>query len=255
MHIEPGSMTRRYLIGIDDTDNQFSRGTGFRARHMASLIDSGNLGKVIGITRHQLFVHPDIPYTSHNSSACLEVETDKPEELRSFCKAYLRCECADGSDVGLCIAPADSIASEIIEWGMRAKKEVLKKQEAYDISGKYGIYLEGFLGTRDGVIGSLAAVGLRKSGNDGRFIWLKGQELREFSGIYSVEELTGLSLFDEIKAKDNVLLKPGEKVFVAEWIRPVLVDSKIIIIVEPVFNNNQYEWTIASKEYIKSISN
>lgn len=245
----------RYLIGIDDTDNHFSRGTGFRARHMASLIESGGLGQVIGITRHQLFVHPEIPFTSHNSSACIEIETDSAEELKCFCKSYLKCESAIGSDVGLCMAPADLIPDEIIQWGVRAKKEVLKKQEAFDTAKKHGIYLEGFLGTRDGVIGSLAAVGPRKSGNDGRFIWLKGKELRDFSGIYSVDELKGLSLFDEIKTKDNALPEPREKIFVAEWIRPVLVDSKIIIIVEPVFNNNQYGWTTASKDYIKSISN
>ena len=29
---------------------------------------------VHGISRHQLYVHPDIPYTSHNSSLCLDLD-------------------------------------------------------------------------------------------------------------------------------------------------------------------------------------
>ena len=60
------------LIGIDDTDNLDTRGTGYRARTLAQgLVDAG-LAAVHGITRHQLLVDPRIPYTSHNSSACLQ---------------------------------------------------------------------------------------------------------------------------------------------------------------------------------------
>ena len=66
----------RCLIGIDDTDNLESRGTGFRARQLGGRLAEAGLGKVRGITRHQLFVHPSIPYTSHNSSACLDVDLD-----------------------------------------------------------------------------------------------------------------------------------------------------------------------------------
>lgn len=248
------STLQKYLIGIDDTDNKDSRGTGFRARHLCSLIDEEELGKTLSVTRHQLFFHPDIPYTSQNSSACIEVETDDIEELKVFCKAYLICECADGSDVGLCVAHFDKIPDQIIEWGKRAKKEILTKEEAYEKAKDAGIYLEGFLGTLDGIIGSLAAVGLRKSGDDGRFIWLSGKELRDFSGIYSARELFELSIFDEIVTKDKLSINIDEKINISEWIRPVLSEAKISVIVEPVKNNKDYEWQIAAKEYIKSIS-
>ncbi len=66
----------RLLIGIDDTDNKESRGTGYNSRQLASAIEANGLGRVHGITRHQLFIHPDIPYTSQNSSACLDVDTE-----------------------------------------------------------------------------------------------------------------------------------------------------------------------------------
>lgn len=245
----------KYFVGIDDTDNEISRGTGFRARHLSSLIIEENLGTAISVTRHQLFFHPSVPYTSQNSSACIEVETDNIKELKKFCKAYLKCESAEGSDVGLCIAEIDSIPDSVIDWGKRAKKELLTQKEAIELATEANIYLEGFLGSLDGIIGALAAVGLRQSGNDGRFIWLEGKELRDFSGIYTAKELFELSNFDEIKSKENNFVKQDEKINVDEWIRPVLTNNKITLIVEPSLNNQNYEWQIASKEYIKSISN
>ena len=53
----------RILLGIDDTDNLESRGTGYRARQLARSIEAENLGVLKGITRHQLFFDRRIPYT------------------------------------------------------------------------------------------------------------------------------------------------------------------------------------------------
>ena len=81
----------RCLIGIDDTDNPDSRGTGFRARQLGEWLRKEGLAQVRGITRHQLYVHPSIPYTSHNSSACLDVvvDDDSVRAARDFCRDYL----------------------------------------------------------------------------------------------------------------------------------------------------------------------
>jgi hypothetical protein len=59
----------KLLIGIDDTDNLESRGTGYCVRQLANWLSEKNLVVPLGITRHQLLVDPRIPYTSHNSSA------------------------------------------------------------------------------------------------------------------------------------------------------------------------------------------
>ena len=68
----------------------------------------------------------------------------------------------------------------IVEWGRRAKVEVLSMDEAYEIAAGAGIHLEGLTGEKTGVIGALAAVGLRRSGQDGRFLELG--ELRHVIG-------------------------------------------------------------------------
>ena len=60
-------------IGIDDTDNPDTRGTGFRARQLVDRLHDRDMARTVGVTRHQLLVDDRIPYTSHNSSACLAV--------------------------------------------------------------------------------------------------------------------------------------------------------------------------------------
>jgi len=244
----------RYLIGVDDTDNEFTRGTGFRTRHLTSLIHQNKMGNIHSISRHQLLVHPEIPYTSHNSSACLDIETDDIERLKSFCIEYLTTESAEGSDVGLCIAQYNKISETIINWGLRAKKEVLTQNEAKKIAASYQIYLEGFLGTKGGIIGALAAIGLRTTGNDGRLFWIKGKDLREYNGIYTANQLLEPGCFDKILSINSEEIKMPDRIFVNEWLRPVLKNNNICVIVEPNVNRKDYEWNITSKEYIKSIS-
>jgi tRNA(Ile2) C34 agmatinyltransferase TiaS len=247
----------KLLIGIDDTDNKESRGTGYNSRQLAAAIEAENLGHVLGITRHQLFVHPDIPYTSQNSSACLEVTTDKYNEVINFCRKFMLDIGADGSDVGLCIVERNKVSEEIIKWGIDAKSIVLKMKDAIENAKRNEIYLEGLTGTKDGIIGALAAVGLRTGGNDGRFIWLNSKKnLRDIEyGIYDVEELVnkaGINIVQPI-GKEVVNLK--DKVYLNEWARPVLRNNSSVLLVEKIKNNNSYEWKCATKEFVKGVSN
>ncbi len=54
-------MRQKWLIGIDDTDNLESRGTGHRVRWLGDLLAREDLADIKGITRHQLLVDPRIP--------------------------------------------------------------------------------------------------------------------------------------------------------------------------------------------------
>lgn len=245
-----------FLVGIDDTDTLETRGTGFHARQLAARIETAKLGVVKGITRHQNFVHPDIPYTSQNSSACLRIEGNKLAELKIFCRDFLLEIAPHGSDVGLCVVHEKLIPTDIEEWGSRAKTEVLTKDEARHLAHKNEIYLEGLTGTHDGIIGALAAVGLRNSGNDGRFIWLrKKKELRKLSaGFYSPSQLKTDFGVEEILRIDNDGSAIDEQVFVHDWFRPVLKNNKVTLIVEKQIENGKNYWKSASKEYIRAHS-
>ena len=136
----------RYLIGVDDTDNLQSRGTGYRTRCMGSEVQ--RFAHLECIVRHQLLVDPQIPYTSHNSSVRMVADMDEArfEELVDFCRSYLCSESAPGSDAGLCIAPLDQVADEIQEFGLAARSRVIQRQEAVTLGQKAQVLLEGLTG-------------------------------------------------------------------------------------------------------------
>jgi len=57
-------------IGFDDTDPlDADYGTGKLARCFEKELSNGYLFR--GVVRQQLLVHEKIPYTSHNSAACV----------------------------------------------------------------------------------------------------------------------------------------------------------------------------------------
>jgi len=242
------------LIAIDDTDNFESRGTGFQARQLGSLISGLNIGKIYGITRHQLYVHDSIPYTSHNSSACIEAEIYDFNALTAVCRNFLLDVAADGSDAGLCIAKYSAVHQEIVKWGYRAKKEVLTKEEAHQIAEKHIVYLEGLTGEKIGVIGSLAAIGLHFDGNDGRYLWIAGKEMREIQGIYKVSDLKNISTINDVLTKENYnFVADTDTVFIEDWLRPILKENKAVIIVEKS-NTNEYNWKALCKNDVKLLT-
>jgi len=241
----------RYLLGIDDTDNLESRGTGHRARQLAESLFQKQLAQPLGITRHQLLVSPEIPYTSHNSSACLLLDADPGKEdaiWNAGCE-FLLAESAPGSDAGLCLAKWEDVSAQVRAFGSRAKQVVLTQVEAAQTARDNGIRLQGLTGTHGGIIGSLAGVGLHRDGNDGRFLWLPG--LRDISGRLPVAELCARGKIDQVRPLTGAKLPAETLVDVGGWVRPILREGQAILFVEE--QNN--EWHILSKEHIKSLSN
>ena len=118
------------LICIDDTDNLESIGTGEVLENLCAGLRKQGLAASGFITRHQLYIHEDIAYTSHNSSMCCEAETDDLENVLHFCRRFMDTSCAEGSDPGLCIVNLDHFdcRAELISFGRAAKNSVLKKR-------------------------------------------------------------------------------------------------------------------------------
>ena len=201
------------------------------------------------ITRHQLLVHPQIPYTSHNSSACLSVETKNADDVWDASREFLLREAATGSDAGLCLAEWEVIFAEVQSFGRRAKTEVLTMFKAHRTASISGIRCEGLTGTGGGVIGALAGMGLHRAVNDGRFLWLPG--LREMMGKYPVEEVIAKGHIERVCTLDHDELSPEEIIDIGEWVRPVLRNGKSTLYIE----EKDHEWHILSKEHIKSLSN
>jgi len=103
----------KVLVCIDDTDNLESKGTGELASEISAAIRSFSWGECQPVSRHQLFVHEAIPYTSHNSAMCFstELQDENLGRLIEFAANYLARESAEGSDPGLCVVPVRSVVN------------------------------------------------------------------------------------------------------------------------------------------------
>lgn len=222
-------------VCIDDTDSLDSRGTGELADILAREVEKRKWGLCSSVTRHQLYVHPDIPYTSHNSSMCFTtcLEEGKLESLRDYAARFLAEESAEGSDPGLCIATDESLSTpeQLIEFGIRAKKSVITMQEAYDLARQMGIHLSSHGGTGQGIIGALAGVGLRLGGNDGK---MRGSlDLPAENGVITVDDILSHPAVDVVRTLEGVSLEGSERVRLVDKVKTVLVGGKMVLLVLP----------------------
>ena len=237
-------------IGIDDTDNLKTRGTGFRARQLLEKLTQKKLVEALGITRHQLLVDDRVPYTSHNSSACIAVHTDhNKQDIIDFCRGFLIDIAADGSDVGLCVSGSED-AMAVTSFGQQAKKELMYQKTARQLAHQTRIFLEGLTGDHQGIIGALSAVGLYADGNDGRYIWSRG--LREHANqSMTLSELNTISNFVQVMLDNHTkLTDPDAKIQLGAWPRAVRYNHQAILLVEHC-HANQYK--VINKDRIKAL--
>jgi len=183
-------LVRTIYISIDDTDTLTGpRGTGKLARNIADTVDADY--PVYAVTRHQLYVHPDIPYTSHNSNAVIHVEADgntAMDRLFKIAEEVMLDDFLEGSDPGLAVASESGITPPLIVYGQDAKCTVLTQERARTLARNLHIRLKGLGGTEDGVIGAMAGLGLAYGKCDGRF--LQKGNLRDILSSCSIERLT-----------------------------------------------------------------
>lgn len=174
-----------FFIGLDDTDNATSRGTGHLARQIAAAL--AETCTVIGVTRHQLLFDPRVPMTKKNSCAAIIVEANgaSPAELSAQVEQLMLADFQPGSDPGLCVVK--SVPPAVAEFGRKAQTDLVSQAEARALAAEHGISLRGLGGTEDGVIGALAAVGLAAGGNDGRYVQVG--RIRELTDLVSVPEI------------------------------------------------------------------
>lgn len=252
----------KILLSIDDTDqpkadNVEVRPTGQLAAIIAKSIEERNWGRCERISRHQLLMAPEIPYTSHNSAMCFAADINPSclEPIISFAAKFLEREKAPGSDPGLCVAVVDQITKPgwLIAFGYMAKNILLTKQDAYDLAWELKIHLSEHGGTGGGVIGALAGAGLRLGGWDGRF---RGQiNVTAVNGITSVAELCRQGNIDLVKSIEDGTILPGtERVLIGEKVKAVMMGNKAVVLVTGTDRNeelNGVRWQTCTKDQLK----
>ena len=216
-----------YLIGLDDTDNLESRGTGHLAREIATALAADY--PLLGVTRHQLLVDDRVPCTRNNSCAAIALDINgdhDPAILLERVRDLMLADFQPGSDPGLCVA--HTVPAAITEFGRRVQKNLVSQDEARALAAAHGIPLVGLGGDEDGVIGALAAVGLAACGEDGRYV-LVGHS-RELTGLQPVSEIVAAG----ISAVRTVTGEPvSSGLVLTDKLRPARRTGRPILVVEP----------------------
>lgn len=218
------------FIAIDDTDNTESIGTGRLSRNLGKELSRLGMIKNMNVTRHQFLVHPDIPYTSHNSCSCIAAFTDSSlDDIFKTSQDFLVNNFHESANPGLCVIEDKVVPDELRTFGYRAKREVLTINEARTLAEKLRLNLWWYGETGQGCIGAIAGVGLRSTGDDGRFIDLHG--IRDIEGTATVKDIISKSDVKKVVTLDGKSLPDHEIIETDGWVRPSLYGGEIVFYV------------------------
>lgn len=221
----------KIYLGFDDTDSLDSEyGTGKVARWFSSELPAGC--RMWGVVRQQLLVDDAIPYTSHNSSACLIIESTRNgnllHELAERAEKHIGQHAATGSDPGLCIAAENAPGlAGLMQFGLACTHRVVTQGDARRACADF--HLSGHGGSNDGIIGAAAAVGLTAAGWYGRFI--EFGHLRRLPSELRVDELEKHGTRIMAMDRDAPVPKPGDRVLTQNWVRPRLLGGQAVLTV------------------------
>lgn len=166
---------------------------------------------------------------------------------------FLERVCPPDADPGLVVAiPRDLHDSgALVEFGRRAKREVLCTKDARRLATRLGVHLSGHGGTQDGVLGALAAVGLHLSGNDGLFITLPG--LYELPVVATIGELRALINLDDARDDEHRRPEAGETIELGDWVHPVLLNGRSVLLLDPPreLPDGRRAWRTAPRAIVK----
>ncbi|WP_417762374.1 DNA-binding protein [Shewanella sp.] len=241
-----------WLIAIDDTDDIGTKGTGEIASEIGALLQAADsAARVSFVTRHQLYVHESIPYTSHNSAMCFSYSGALTlTQIRQIAITHLQQECAAAADPGLAVVDLAQLADRqaLQQFGVQAKQQVLTKAQAYQLAEQQQISLSEHGGTGQGVIGALAGLGLRLGGNDGR---VKGQfQLGQADAepqAYSVAQVLQQTGLDGVLSDQGQWLADDETLWLAGKVKAVFTQGKFALLVSA----GDLGWQNASKQQLK----
>jgi hypothetical protein len=222
----------RVYVGFDDTDNLGAdRGTGKVARWFEDELPE--YCRLEGVVRQQLLVHEAIPYTSHNSSACVILNVPDRSFVQSLTRramGHVIRHSLEGSDPGVCVACEEgSSLARLMEFGRACTRQVVTQKQA--MAASLDAHLSGHGGTNDGIIGAAAAVGLTASGWSGRFI--EYGRLRDFPTPVRLTDLERALMLVVSIDRDARVPAPEDLVYTKGWLRPRLLGNRPVVLVSP----------------------
>lgn len=231
-----------FLLGIDDTDIPDAHDTAALALSLGENLESRSVAKLVNISCHQLIQNPSVPATKQNVASCLqlEVENNKSREIDLVCREILLRESYPGSNAGYALAAWSQFDHELVVWGKTAKMTILSRQDALGLARRCGILTAGILGSGAGIIGALAAIGLRFEGNDGWINWMPG--LNSLYGTFTQVQLAEYIHFDSIESQHHSRPAMDDQILFNHPVKPVLKNGKIVLLVSAEKKGANHQW-------------
>ena len=220
----------RFVIGIDDTDDQDGRGTSKLGRAWAAAIEAEGFGATRGVTRHQLWQSPKVDATNHNRAVAIAVETERTAlDLEDHVVDFVREHASTEANPAIGILSRHTDMPHALAWGRRAQQELLKLADAERYATESNVLLRGLGGNRSGMIGALAAVGLHAGGKDGLFVQLAG--IRELEGRVTAGQIRERSALVHVVDEDTgEELDRDDLVDTGNWVRPRMTEDEPVLL-------------------------
>ena len=237
-------------VGFDDTDNiDATWGTPALLREFGATLPDYFVEW--GLIRQQLPIYPEIPYTSHNSSAVLALDIPDRSVIPGLIELagdYIEQHSAIGSDPGVCVAAeGDDAIPALIAFGRLAAVAVTDQAAAYEAAK--GAHLSGHGGTNDGIIGAAAGVGLTAWGWSGCLKEYKpgAGGLRRFGSRTTVHALTDADIEIFPLDRNAIFPAPHEVVYKGPGgkMQPHLMGGRAVL---PVVLEAPGVWRALGKE-------
>jgi len=215
-------------VGLDDTDMPGTRGTGHLAREIAAWFHDEY--PVRGVSRHQLLYDRRIPFTARNSTNVMLLDAPESARRSIFDRVaeIVPPQCPEGSDPGLCVATHEQVAG--LSFGRLCQEEIVTVSLAVKTAASRDILLKSLAGTPSGMIGALAGVCLRASGNDGRFVQIG--TTRDLQGRVPLTAVLQAGV-DRVLTEDGTQLQTGS-IETNDKLRPALRGGQAVLFVKPL---------------------
>lgn len=226
----------KIFVALDDSRQLDGGKAGHTASLLAKYMEERGWGSSAIPSRHRLYPNPATGCKKHNTARSFSAELDSQhlEEFMAYACELIRSTGTPDSNTGLVVAVPELMdnPAELIDYAYKVKEEMVSKEEAIQFSGKPGLYMYELIGSGNGIIGALAAAGLRMTGNDGQF---RGK-LQVGTGedyIASVKEIIDQTYVEQVKNMDFENLDDIEQVRMGEKVKVVLLDDKYTLMVFP----------------------
>lgn len=232
-----------FFLGIDDTGQPGKSGSSETALALGLHLQARKLARLVHVSAHALIPPAEIPHSSLNHAYCLTLEGEAQQlrEIDMESRVYLMRHSATGANPGFALAPRERVIERIQNWGKACQMFTMERREALDLARSLGIMAAGFTGSGSGVIGALAAMGLRASGSDGWIFWLSG--LPDLKGVMTFSEILQISTFDYVKSLRGRTPDFRDRIQLGERVLPLLYNDRTLLLLAPAPRSAGWEWT------------